>query len=200
MAFKLFIGAALCAALTHVQTASAQVAEVRAGLTEFDERTLNLPGSLKFADENSVGVNTEIIFEEPEVLKWALSPQPYVNGTLNLGGKTSFAGGGLMWRQSLGDRLYADFAFGGVIHDGETDVKFSGPETDESISEFFRRLRTEIEFGSRLLFREQVTLGVRVNEDWAAEVFVEHLSNGTLIGDGQNDGVNSLGVKASRRF
>lgn len=203
----------LYAAFTH--TAQAQVAELRVGLTEFDERSLNLRGDSFFrADENSLGINAEIIFEEPEFLKWALTPQPYINGTLNLGGKTSFAGGGLLWRQNLGKKFYADFAFGGVIHSGTKDVKFPGPFPSDGANspadeleafaqdsrEFFRQLDTEIEFGSRLLFREQVTLGMRVNDDWAAEIFYEHLSNAGLSENGKNDGVDNLGIKVARRF
>lgn len=196
---QLGCGALFCAGAAT--QALAQVSEVRIGVTEFDERTLNLPGSIKFGDENSVGLNAEIIFEEPEMLKWALTPQPYINGTLNLGGGTPFGGAGLMWRQTFSDKFYADFSFGAVIHDGTTefDVSTIGT-TPEDITESLLDYYKSIEFGSRVLFREQVSLGLRVNEDWAGEVFIEHLSNGTLIGNGTNDAVNSLGVKASRRF
>ena len=76
-----------------VSSAAAQVAEIRVGVAEFDERTLNLEGNSFFrADEGSVAISGEILFEEPEFLKWALSPQPYIGGTLNLEGHTSFAG------------------------------------------------------------------------------------------------------------
>lgn len=209
-----FTGAMLCAAFLTTQTAKAQVAEVRVGVTEFDERTIGLGGlSAQEANENSLGFNAEIIFEEPKFLKWALSPQPYINGTLNVEGNTSFVGGGLLWRQNLGKKFYADFAFGGVIHDGTKDLLFSDVfdeiNMDDDISrdeagrlfdEFDRRFETEIEFGSRLLFREQVTIGVRVNDEWATEIFYEHLSNANLSENGENDGVNNLGVKLSRRF
>ncbi len=196
--------AILCAVFTHASASHAQVAEVRVGLTEFDERSLNIPFSVKSATENSIGINAEIIFEEPKFLKWALTPQPYINGTLNLGGKTSFAGAGLMWRQNLGKKFYADFALGGVIHDGETDIFLTEDLTVENaareFSEFFRERETQIEFGSRLLFREQVTLGVRLDDHWAGEVFFEHLSNGYAPESGKNDGVDNIGVKVARRF
>ena len=202
------LAAVMCAALLHPQLAHAQVAEVRVGVTEFDEGTTGLGGlSAREADENSAALNAEIIFEEPKFLKWALSPQPYLNGTLNVEGKTSFGGVGLLWRQNLGKRFYADFAFGGVIHDGTKDILFSDvrdqitmDNADEIFAALDRRFETEIEFGSRLLFREQITLGVRLSEDWATEVFYEHLSNAGLPENGENDGVNNLGVKLARRF
>ena len=204
----IFTRAMLCAVFITTQTAQAQVAEVRGGLTEFDERSLNIKGLTSGqANENSAAVNAEVIFEEPKILKWALSPQPYINGTLNLDGNTSFGGAGLLWRQNLGKKFYADFAFGGVIHDGTKDILFSDiadeittDNANDIFAEIDRRFETEIEFGSRLLFREQVTLGIRVNDSWATEVFYEHLSNARLSENGENDGVNNLGVKVARKF
>jgi len=220
----IFIGAVLCAAFITPQTTQAQIAELRVGLTEFDERSLNLEGGESFrADENSLGINAEIIFEEPKFLKWALSPQPYINGTLNVEGNTSFGGAGLMWRQTLGKRFYADFAFGGVIHDGATEHSLSDADIailDEAamnfnndpmnfvipsdalqiLQESSALKASSIQFGSRLLFREQVTVGVNFNEDWAGEVFFEHLSNAGLSENGRNPGVNNLGIKVARKF
>jgi len=46
----------------------AQIAEVRVGITEFDERSLNLSLSTQRANENSVAINGEILFEEPNFL------------------------------------------------------------------------------------------------------------------------------------
>ena len=73
-------------------TAMAQIAELRVGVAEFDERTINFEGEAPFgrANENSVAISGEILFDEPEFLKWALSPQPYIGGSLNLEGNTSF--------------------------------------------------------------------------------------------------------------
>ena len=60
-------------------TAIAQISELRVGIAEFDENTLDLPFVNDFAgDENSVAITGEVLFEEPEFLKWALSPQPYI--------------------------------------------------------------------------------------------------------------------------
>jgi len=198
-------------------SAMAQIAEVRVGIAEFDERTLNLPGALQFADENSIALSGEILFEEPEFLKWALSPQPYIGGTLNLEGNTSFGGAGLLWRQTFGKKLYADYAFGLAIHNGTTEITpsaevqalFSNPNiTPDNVTPqqlalantFFDRFDNEIEFGSRVLFRLQGTIGYNVNEDWAGEVYIEHLSNGRVFADTINDGVNILGVRAARKF
>jgi len=171
-------------------SAAAQIAEVRVGLTEFDERSLNVGIATQRANENSIAINGEILFEEPKFLKWALSPQPYIGGTLNLEGKTSYGGAGLLWRQGFGEKFYGDFAVGFVAHTGTNDI-----------SDFFERIspdRENIQFGSTILFREQVALGYNVNEDWSAELFFEHLSNAGLAFN--NEGADSLGFRAVKKF
>ncbi len=176
--------------------AFAQVSEIRVGISNFDTEIIDLGITVFNGRENSVAINGEIIFEEPEFLKWALTPQPYINATINLEGDTSFGGAGLLWRQSFGDKLYGDFSFGLVVHDG-TNIIDPNNELD-----FFERinLRNEnISFGSRVLFREQITLGYRITNDWAAEIFGEHLSNGQVFGN-INEGVDIVGAKVSKRF
>jgi len=200
--------------------AFAQVTEIRGGAQQHDIEFFGLGG--KKGKETSAALNAEIIFAEPDFLKWALSPQPYIGGSLNLEGNTSYGGAGLMWRQTLGDRLYFDFGFGLVVHDGTKEVPlpsyFDDPAivaalngsvtiTPEQLARiraenvpYFESLENEIEFGSRILFREALTLGLRVNERWATEVYVEHLSNGKILTNGANEGLDVLGGRLSYRF
>ncbi len=183
-------------AVLSATPAFAQITEVRVGISDFDETTLDLGISAVNGRENSVAINGEIIFEEPEFLKWALTPQPYINATINLEGETSYGGAGLLWRQTFGDKFYGDFAFGLVVHTGTNVV-----DRDNALSffEFIELTNEEISFGSRILFREQLTLGYRITDKWSAEVFAEHLSNGQILGS-VNEGVDILGLKASKRF
>jgi len=205
-------------------SAMAQIAEIRVGIAQFDEDIFNLSGTEGGgrADESSISISGEILFEEPEFLKWALTPQPYIGGSLNLEGNTSFAGGGLLWRQTVGKKFYGDFAVGLVGHTGTTIIEpsdelvalldqFDGFDTIADIPDGFpdavmaeldvlgERQDEEIEFGSRILFRLQGAVGYNINEDWAGEVYLEHLSNATLFSD-VNEGVNILGVRAARKF
>ncbi len=196
MFLKYFISSCIfVAGLAVSEPASAQIAELRFGLTEFDERTLDLGISVQFANENSAAINGEILFEEPEFLKWALTPQPYIGGTINLEGKTSFGGGGLLWRQSFGDKFYGDLAIGLVAHTGTNNIE---RQAGESFFDILSRFDEEIEFGTTILFREQVALGYNVNQSWSGEIFFEHLSNAFL--DPDNDGVDNLGFRAVRKF
>ena len=169
-------------------TASAQIAEIRVGVTEFDERTLDISFTSQVGQENSVAINAEILFDEPEILKWALTPQPYINGTLNLEGNTSYGGVGLLWRQSFGDKFYGDIASGVVVHTGSNQFTLA------TLLDPNRR----IIFGSRFLFRQQGAIGFNLNEDWASEIFFEHLSNAGL--GFSNEGADSLGFRVVRKL
>jgi len=193
--------------------AFAQVAEIRIGIGEFSEDFINPGTERDNGIEQSVALQGEIIFEEPKFLKWALTPQPYVNATLNLEGNTNHAGVGLLWRQHIGKKLYGDFSFGLVAHDGTINIDardFISSETGFDQDALFNARRTQREFGSRILFREQLTLGYRINNEWAAEVFFEHLSNALLIGrkpdpdnffdSRDNDSVDTLGMRFAKRF
>lgn len=190
--------AALGSGILTFGTARGQIAEVRVGVSEFDETILDINWAESRADENSVGLNGEVIFDEPGILKWALTPQPYIGGMINLEGHTSYIGAGLLWRQSMGERLYADVSLGLAAHDGTNNLPpfMRGPD----FAEFFERQENEIEFGSSLLFRTQLTLGLRVDENWASEIFYDHLSHAGLLDETDNDGVDVVGARIARRF
>jgi len=206
---RLLLGAILCATSTTV--AMAQVAEVRAGVGVHDIRVLSdLP-----IRENSIVLNGEILFEEPELLKWAFSPQPYIGGQLNLSGNTSYGGAGLVWRQNFGKRFYGDLAVGLVVHDGTLELNLPTVDIDgfDSFEEFSADpvvqailseraflINNTIEYGSRVLLREQLTLGYRLNEDWAVEGYFEHVSHGNLWTNADNDGSDSAGFRVNRTF
>jgi len=194
---KYLLSAAL--SLASCTSAWAQVEEVRAGVTFHDLgwTTTNAAGD----EEKSVAFNAEIIFAEPKFLKWALSPQPYVGGTLNVEGETSYGGAGLLWRQNLGDKFYGDFAFGVVVHDGVLDFGDAlATARERGSSNSFRYAINKNWYGSRILFRQQITLGINLSEDWAAEGFVEHISHGGLLSRGPNEGSDAAGLRVNRKF
>ena len=207
-------------------SAAAQVAELRFGIAQFDEEIFDFDGN-RFGrgDETSLSITGEILFEEPKFLKWALSPQPYIGGSVNLEGETSFGGGGLLWRQTVGKKFYGDFAFGVVAHTGTQEIELSDEgmalldqafefenladvpleiidALDAEFDERFEREDEEIEFGSRFLFRLTGALGYNVSEKWSGEIYLEHLSNGrgNIFADDVNEGVNNIGIRAARKF
>jgi len=215
---RFFLTAFAAGALAFSTHATAQISEVRAGVNLHDIDWTGLGNGRD--KERSVALNGEIVFEEPEFLKWALTPQPYIGGALNLEGETSYGGAGLLWRQTFGEGFYFDFSFGLVAHDGNLETKPSqfivdvtsgaipGPYSREQVERFnadFAAFRAEqnstIDYGSRILFREQFALGYRWSDDWSAHIFVEHLSHGNILVQGKpNEGLDTLGVRLSRHY
>jgi len=206
-------------AMSCANLASAQIDEIRLGTNIHD---IDWTGFGSGEDkERSIALNGEVVFESPDALSWALSPRPYLGATLNLEGETSHGGGGLTWRQSFGENFYFDFSFGLAIHNGTLDTQasdlvlrvFEDPsivptltdvelaQFDIDIDDFRARQNSEIDFGSRVLFREQIALGYRWSEDWSAQIFVEHLSNGNILApNAPNEGLDTLGFRIARHF
>ncbi|MEP4052230.1 MAG: acyloxyacyl hydrolase [Litorimonas sp.] len=192
---KLLLGALICA--VSAIPAFAQISEVRVGVAQHDLGWSIINGDGD--EEKSVALNAEVIFDEPEFLKWALSPQPYIGGTLNVEGETSYGGAGLLWRQNIGDTFYGDFALGVVVHDGILDFDDARSQSS-SVSETLETARNRNFYGSRILFRQQLTLGINLSDEWAAEGYVEHISHGGLLSDGPNEGSDAAGLRLNRKF
>lgn len=182
--------------ICQYSAASAQVSEVRIGANIHDVQILGLGENKE--KERSVAINGEVVFDEPEILKWALSPQPYIGGTYNLEGNTSYGGGGLLWRQGFGEKFYGDYSLGLVVHNG--NLEFDIPTTPEEFFRFQEQTAQNIEFGSRILFRHQIALGYRLNETYSTELFVEHLSHGNILSSRSNEGLEVIGARIARRF
>ena len=192
----LFCAAAAAAILIAPAAASAD--EIRLGAVAHDIDGLDAGVSGK---ESGSAINVEYMWDRFDGPNWLLSPHPYIGGNIHLEGKTSFGGAGLNWRANFTDSFYVDFGFGLVVHDGEKEI----PDAEPGLSpeENARRIRENsenIEFGSRILFREQLALGVRTTPTWSGEVFYEHLSHGNILSDGANEGLDNVGVRVARRF
>lgn len=195
----IFLSAVLSGLIVLPTSASAD--EVRLGIVLHDQNVLNK----RPQKENGPALSGEYIFETPEWLEWAASANPYVYGTLNLEGNTNHGGFGLNWRQHVG-KFYAEIGAGLSIHDGALeifgDIDFTLPEDQvrASIQQILARRRAEHQFGSRVLFRNQIALGYKIDKNWGADVFYEHLSHGGVLSDGRNDGLDSTGLRLSRKF
>ncbi len=108
-------------------------------------------------------------------------PAPYLIGSVNTAGDTSFAGGGLSW--TIGKRrVYLRPAVGLVVHDGPS-------------SRFDPVRGRETDLGSRVLFEPEIGLGYRVTERLAVEASWMHISHARLFNSKQNPGIDMMGVR-----
>jgi hypothetical protein len=88
---------------------------------------------------------------------------------------------GLNWHLPLGDKFFAEAGFGGTVHNGNLD-NGDGPR-----------------LGCRLLFREQLALGMRLTDRVNLVATADHSSHADLC-DGPNDGLTHAGLAVGVKF
>jgi lipid A 3-O-deacylase len=163
--------ASIAAVFLCAQTAHAN--EVFAGVAAHEVDT---PFTLK-TRENGADVQLGWRGKRIEVLSIIGKPQPYVLGSLNTSGDTSFVAVGLSW--TIGKTFYLRPAIGLALHDGPIPHLQNGRRTD---------------LGSRVLFEPEIGVGYRLNEKVSVEANWTHISNATLF-SGQNPGIDMIGIR-----
>lgn len=154
----------------------ARLSEVRLGIMAHDA------GVFGVRKEDGVDGNVELLFESPAILEAIWAPRPHIGLNLNFGGDTSQAYAGLSWSWMPVERWFVEFSFGGAVHDG----KLSTLDRDRK------------ELGSRVLFRESLSLGFHIDRNHSVMVTLDHISNANLAD--HNEGVDTLGLRWGYRF
>lgn len=111
-----------------------------------------------------------------------LSPRPHIGANIHDQFKTSSLYAGFTWSAVIGESLYVSADFGGAVHNGKLK----------------RTTRDRVALGSRVLFREALEAGIRINDRWRAGLRADHMSNADLASP--NDGVTTLGIMLTRNF
>ncbi|WP_017931710.1 acyloxyacyl hydrolase [Robiginitomaculum antarcticum] len=193
------LGAAALVLTPALAVPTASAGDARIGVMLHDVQIFGLGGAR--GKEKSESISLEYVFDQPQWLDWAWGARPYVGGSVNLSGNTSHGGAGVLWRKGFFDSFYGEASFGLVVHDGTIRVPNPADATTaEEVAIRQQRKRTEIEFGSRALFRTQFAVGYAWTEEFSTEFTVEHLSNGKILGNDENEGVDSYGIRFNRRF
>jgi hypothetical protein len=135
---------------------------------------------------------------------WLAKPSVHVMISANNRVATDFAAIGLNWRLPIafGGRLYARPGFGFAYTTGEANI---GNSADLSVSPAVRQERqhlaaTRIDFGSKDLFEPEMAFGYRFTRRWAAEISYVHLSNGQILHQGKNQGLDDAGLRVAYSF
>jgi hypothetical protein len=130
--------------------------------------------------EGGADVEVGYRFDRQRVLALVGKPAPYIIASLNTGGGTSFAGGGLSWKLG-GGPVYVRPAVGLIVHDGpRRRVAPTGDRTD---------------LGSRVLFEPEIALGARLSDTLSIEAGWVHVSHARLFNSRQNPGIDMMGVR-----
>jgi hypothetical protein len=190
------LAAALAASLSLSARVS-QAAEVFGGL--YDHALFQQHGGEGGFDA-MIGLRTAPI----EGWTWLAKPSVHIMISANNRVATDFAAVGLNWRLPIafGGRLYARPGFGFAYTTGEADI---GNSADLSLSPAVRQQRqhlaaTRIDFGSKALFEPEMAFGYRFTRRWAAEISYVHLSNGQILHQGKNQGLDDAGLRVAYSF
>jgi hypothetical protein len=115
---------------------------------------------------------------------------------------THMAAVGLSWPINLGEGVYLRPGFGLAYTTGKAVLPpanapgLSPAEIQRRINLAHRR----IDFGSNVLFKPELALGVNVSERLALEVSYVHFSHGQVFHQGKNQGLDDLGARVVWRF
>jgi len=188
--------ATLIAILAATTTANAAVAgpleEARLGVMAHNICLLDCKNSGK---EDGVNINGELVFASPSFLTWAWSPRPYVMGSINTAGETSYGGAGLEWEFPITRGWSFEPGVGYVIHNGELDNPFAPGDPQRATFQDENLL-----LGSEDLFRLSLGINRELSNNWGVQFLYEHLSHGQILGDGRNQGLDEVGVRLTYDF
>ena len=172
--------------------ASAKVEQVHLGVLAHNIQIFDGKNANK---EDGPAVELQVNFSSPGILHWAGSPQPYIVGSFNVAGDTSFGGGGLEWNWRFADVWSVSPGLGYVIHDGDLNNPY--PNGSAQAAAYFDQ---HLLLGSRDLFRTSLGVSRDFGGRWSGQIFFSHLSHGQILGQGRNQGLDQLGVRIGRRF
>lgn len=167
-------------AATLLAAAAAQPAAAQEAFGGVYAHEVDTPLSLD-TDEDGIDVMAGYRFGPVDALRVIGRPQPYVMGSLNTAGDTSFIAAGLGWKLGKGP-VYVRPGIGLAIHDGP-DFRVNpvtGRQTD---------------LGSRVLFSPEIAVGTRLGDRLTVEASWVHLSHARLFDGEQNPGLDMIGVR-----
>jgi len=113
------------------------------------------------------------------ILDFFLTPRPHLGTTLGFG-KTDEFYWGVTWDAKLFGPTFLESSFGGAAHDGPLDA------------------RGLPSYGCELNFRESVSLGYAITQNWRVLATLDHMSNGNLCQP--NHGLTNAGIRLGYHF
>ena len=132
-----------------------------------------------------------------EALSLIGAPQAHAFVSYNTNRTSDFVAAGLSWPIGLTHGFYFRPGLGLAYTDGKTNLP---PVNAPGLApaEIQRRLNlfeTRIDFGSKILFQPELSLGVHFTPRLAGELSWVHISNGEIFHHGKNQGLDDAGVR-----
>jgi hypothetical protein len=133
---------------------------------------------------------------------WLFRPQVHAILSVNDKYSTDFAAVGFDWRVQFSRQWYIRPGIGLAYTTGKAGLP---PANVPGLtpSEENARLHlyyTRIDFGDHVLFEPELAVGYNLNQKWAVEASYVHLSNGQILHQGKNQGLDDLGLRLNYHF
>jgi len=189
------IAPALAAMLT-LASAPAHADDLFGGF--YGHAVLEAHGREQDSFDTSVGYRTDPI----PWLSLIFSPDIHAIVSINSKYRTDFGAVGLDWRIKLSRHFYFRPGIGLAYTNGEADPPPANAPGLTPAEENARLhiYQTRINFGDPILFEPELALGYAFNKKWALEVSYIHLSNGQILHQGTNEGVDDIGLRLNYHF
>lgn len=141
--------------------------------------------------ERGVDPTVELQFRPPARKLWQTigAPRPHAGLTPNFNGDTSIVYGGATYAFDVRRNLFAELGFGLALHNGP--LRAEDPIACKEDS--------DCGFGSRVLLRYAVELGVRLRRERALMLFFDHVSHKELFAS-ENEGIDHIGLRYRLRY
>lgn len=148
-------------------------------------------GPISDRHENGIDPNLEIQFHPPAWGFWQAigAPRPHLGVTPNLSDDTSVLYAGATYAFDLRPRVFAEIGLGLALHDGPLHAEDRVACEQDS----------DCGFGSRILPRFSLEMGVRLDPDRAVTLFFDHISHLGYLDD-ENEGIDHLGLRYRMRY
>lgn len=148
-------------------------------------------GPISDRHENGTDPNLELQFRPPDWAWWQTigAPSPHLGVTPNLSHDTSVLYAGATWAFDPHPRLFAGIGLGLALHDGPLHAE--DPVACD--------VDSDCGFGSRILPRFSLELGMRLDRDRAVTLFFDHVSHLGYLDD-ENEGIDHLGLRYRIRY
>lgn len=133
--------------------------------------------------ERGHDVNIEALFPSPDFsfFNFLFDPRPHIGASINTCKGTHQFYLGLTWRLNFLRTFFLEATFGG---EGHTSMILSVPR--------------EKTLGTHLLFRESVSLGIQLNEQFSFSFMLDYASNAQITR--VNPGITSMGIRCGYKF
>jgi lipid A 3-O-deacylase len=199
------VGSFMNYALKMVLSAAAAASLLTAGAARADDlfgglyaHGIGVAGREQDSFDTMVGYRTNRL----DWASWIFRPQAHIIVSVNDKYSTDFVAAGFDWRVQFSKNWYLRPGIGLAYTTGKAGLPPSnvGGLTPMEENARLHLYYTRIDFGDHYLFEPELALGYNIDPKWALELSYVHLSNGQILHQGKNQGLDDAGLRLNYHF